>query len=102
MSSLLPRFQPLMPVQFSSMQLALAKLPQKGSENPNTNHPKLLLLKCFLLRCPQKISLLRLSTHQDYASDALCHHVPAANCSFVPGSKIATWNNVFAQAGLNC
>lgn len=49
----------------------------KGSENANTNHPELLLLKCSLGRCPQNRSPLRLLIHQDYASNALCRHVSA-------------------------
>ena len=74
----------------------------KAQKNPNTNHPELVPLKCSLLRCTQKMSPLRLLIHQDYARDALCHHVSAANCSFVPGSTIAIWNNAFALTGLNC
>lgn len=81
------------------MHLALGKLPHEGSENLNTNHLELVPLKCSLLRCPQKMSPLRLLIYQDYASNALCCHVSAANCSFVPGTKMAIWNNAFAPAG---
>jgi len=86
----------------SIFKRALGKLPDKGSETLSTNLPELVPLKCSLLRCPQKMSPLRLLIPQDYASDALSCHVSAANCSFVPGGQIASWNNAFALAGLNC
>lgn len=81
------------------MHLALGKLPQGGSENHNTNHLFLKFLKIFLIEMPTKNGTIEAV---DTRIMPVCHHVSAANCSFVPSSKIALWNNAFALAGLNC